>query len=110
MSGIFNSAIFNNAIFNVGSATTPPSSVSAAGGGGGLGFFRTKKGKRRFNQFFDDIVDEMKREMEMERVAFEFEKRGKDAKRDLKAAREFVRAEQRKRRKRRALAFLLLDV
>ena len=85
---------------------------STGGGGGGLGWFRTKKGKRRYNEFFDDIVDEVKREMEMERARRELEemfaRKGQVARKALEAALEVMRV-QRKKRRRRAAAIMLLD-
>jgi len=94
------------------SVIAPPVS-RPTGGGGGLGWFKTKKGKRYFSQFFDDIVDEMKREMEMEAVRAEMESKfaskGRMAKADLDAAKDFVAEVRRKRKLRRAASIMLLD-
>ena len=91
---------------------TPAPSVRSTGGGGGLGYFTTKRGKKRYHEFFDDIVDEIKREMAMEEARRALEemvaRRGELARKDLEAALEGMR-QARKRRRRRAAMILLLD-
>lgn len=107
----FGGEFFGGEFFQASAPPTPSSITS--GGGGGVGYFRTKKGKRLFNQFFDDIVDEMRREKAMEAARAEIAKmsakKGKKAKAELDLAIERLREMQRKRRLRKAAAILLLD-
>jgi hypothetical protein len=83
-------------------------SGGGGGGGGGLGWFNTKRGKKRYHEFFDDIVDEVKREMAMEDTrALLADRRGETVK-QIEDALEFMR-EERKRKRRKAAMYLLLD-
>lgn len=113
-SGVWAPTVWADGVWFEGVQTPGTGSVrSTGGGGGGLGWFLTKRGKRRYHEFFEDIVDEVKREMEMERMRAElverFARQGMLAEQELEEAIAYMAEQQRKRRRRRAAVILMLD-